>query len=51
MYEVRACVDREGFDYFFRYYISPSELPEEIQSAARKYIRAAEELEGLIEEE
>jgi len=48
--DIRSFIDMEGFDYFFRHYISSEDLPEGLQQLARDYINAADALEKAVEE-
>mgnify|MGYP001560910917 CR=1 FL=1 len=42
-------IDSEGFDYFFRYYVSVSRLPNWLQRAAQAYCNAANNLEKTLQ--
>jgi hypothetical protein len=46
--EMTAQIDMKGFDYFFRYYVSLSDLPEEIRKEAQKYVKVADNLEEAL---
>jgi hypothetical protein len=43
-------INSEGFDYFFRYYMSPDKLPEGLRSLAKDYVKAAEAIEAKMRE-
>lgn len=47
--EINHKMDWEGFDYFFRHYISPDDIAdEEIKEKAEEYREVAHELEKLV---
>lgn len=48
--EIKNKIDYEGFDYFFRYYIEPNQLPDSLVKLATKYRDVAQELEEAVEE-
>jgi hypothetical protein len=46
--DIRAKIEQEGLDYFLLEYVSIEELPQDLQDAAKAYLKAAQDFYNVL---